>query len=267
MELTIIISYYKAIDNLKIILKALNNQSNNKFEVILSEDDFNQATINFISENKHIYNFRISHLYQKEDNGFRKNKMLNKSILHSQSQKIVFIDGDCIPHKHFAKQYINHLKDGCFFSGRSVLLNSEISKNVLENQSLKQLNLLKLLFSSSKRIKAGIYSPFFSLSAKKRGLVGRNWGASKKDLLEINGFDEDYILAGVGEDSDIEWRLLENGIQMKSIKNKAIIYHLYHIKSYSQQGVRSNFKLMKKKQNKKNIICLNGIKKKKHKKK
>ena len=43
MKITIIISYYKALTNLKLILKALNNQSNNNFEVIISEDDQNEA--------------------------------------------------------------------------------------------------------------------------------------------------------------------------------------------------------------------------------
>ncbi len=264
MEITIIISYYKALDNLRIILKALSNQSNKSFEVILSEDDFNQETIDFISQNKHLFLFNISHLYQQKDNGFRKNSMLNRSVTEAQTEKIVFIDGDCVPHKHFVREYAKNLKLGYFYSGRSVLLDEKISKKLLDNQLLSKLNLLNLFFSDSKHIKAGIYFPFFSLSLKKRGLLGRNWGLCKKDLIDINGFDEDYISAGVGEDTDIEWRLLKNGVKNKAIKNKAIVYHLFHLRSYDTQGVRDNFDLMLKKQQQKNIKCLNGIKKQRH---
>ena len=38
MRLTVIISYYKALDNLRLILKALSQQSCHDFEVIVSED-------------------------------------------------------------------------------------------------------------------------------------------------------------------------------------------------------------------------------------
>ena len=108
MEVTIIISYYKALDNLKLILKSFNNQSNNNFEIILSEDDYNEETISFLSKNKSLYKFSINHIYQKEDIGFRKNMMLNRSIVEAKTELLVFIDGDCIPHKHFVKEYIKN---------------------------------------------------------------------------------------------------------------------------------------------------------------
>ena len=49
-------------------------------------------------------------------------------------------------------------------------------------------------------MKEAIYNPWFPMAYKTRGLSGRNWGIYKKHLLDINGFDEDYINAGVGED-------------------------------------------------------------------
>ena len=52
MKLTIIISYYKNLNNLKLILKALNNQSVNNFEAIISEDDNNDETIDFVKNNQ-----------------------------------------------------------------------------------------------------------------------------------------------------------------------------------------------------------------------
>lgn len=259
MELTVIISYYKAIDNLKIILKALNNQSRKGFEVILSEDDNNVNTLNYLHENRSSFNFPIIHLNQKEDKGFRKNEMLNKSIMKANSERLAFIDGDCVPHKHFVKEYVLNLKEGCFYAGRAVMLSKKASETLLKKESLKGLNVLLLLLSNSDKVKVGIYSPFFSLSIKSRGLVGRNWGVMKKHLVSVNGFDEDYVFAGVGEDVDIEWRLLDSGIKRKSIKNKAIVYHIYHPKGYSEDNVRLNYVLLEKKKQLNNIKCLSGI--------
>jgi cellulose synthase/poly-beta-1,6-N-acetylglucosamine synthase-like glycosyltransferase len=260
MDLTIIIAYYKAIDNLKLILKALNHQSNANFEVILSEDDFNQETISFLSDNKDLYNFPINHLYQQGDIGFRKNMMLNRSILQAKSDTVVFIDGDCIPHKHFVKEYIKNSNYNSILSGRRVMMSKKISSDLLNNSTLQKLNFLSFIFSASKKIKESIYFPYFQLSTKTRGLLGCNWGVKKQHLLDVNGFDEDYIRAGVGEDNDIEWRLEANGLKKKSMKNKAIVYHMYHPKGYSEEGVLKNFKLLETKKEVNHIRCLNGIK-------
>lgn len=261
MELTVIISYYKALKNLKLILAALNVQSNKNFEVIISEDDFNDETIQFVARNSQEYRFPITHLYQKEDNGFRKNEMLNKSILAAKTDRLVFIDGDCIPHKHFVKNYLKHMREGFIFEGRSVMLGEKFSKKLVTSLAIKKLNLGSIIFSDSSKIKEGIYSPAFGLSYKKggRGLLGRNWGICKKHLLAVNGFDMDYVFAGVGEDVDIEWRLKAMGIKTISMKNKAIVYHIYHPKTYSEEKVKSNYDLLHQKQKANHIQCLNGI--------
>ena len=90
--------------------------------------------------------------------------------------------------------------------------------------------------------------------------MARNCGIYKQHLLNINGFDNDYIYAGVGEDCDIEWRLSAIGIKPKSVKNKAIVYHLYHDKTYSELNVAKNVELLKNKQQKNNVKCINGLK-------
>lgn len=259
IELTIIISYYKAIDNLRLILKALNAQSVGGFEVIISEDDNNSSTVKFVADNKDSYCFPIIHLNQETDNGFRKNSMLNKSINTSNSNKLVFIDGDCIPHKHFAREYIRHIDDDHFLIGRSVMLSEKASELLLKDESLDLLNLAKLSSFGSTNLKDGIYFPYFPLIFKLRGIIGRNWGVSKKSLIAINGFDEDYILAGVGEDTDVEWRLKGLGLNGKSIKNKAIVYHIYHPRNYSEADVKKNIRLLEQKQLAGNIRCLNGL--------
>jgi len=259
MKLSIIISYYKALDNLLLILKGLNRQSDMRFEVIISEDDCNQETIEFIDKNRALYNFEIQHVHQAEDLGFRKTMMLNKSIQASRTDFLVFIDGDCIPARHFAKQYIQYAGDNQILWGRRVMLGPKLTSEIIRNNSLRKLNFFSTFFSDSYKTKEAIYSPLRSLSFKNRGLKGCNWGVSKKHLLAVNGFDEDYKQAAVGEDNDIEWRLTAIGLTKVSMKNKAIVYHLYHPRGYSNEVVNDNFRKFQDKQRDGNIRCLNGL--------
>jgi len=263
VKLSVIISYYKALDNLKLILDALNNQSSNNFEVIISEDDNNKETLNFINSNKKLYNFKILHVNQKKDDGFRKTMMLNKSILKSNADTLVFIDGDCIPHKEFVKAYIKESEANVMLKGRRVMLGEKISSKLKKSKSLSLLNTVSIIFSDSKKKKEALYfgSKSLTRSIKNKGLLGCNWGIKKKHLIDLNGFDEDYNRAAVGEDTDIEWRLLRHGIGSKSMKNKAIVYHLFHEKTYSKEGVEKNNILLANKIKANNFICLNGIKK------
>ncbi len=258
VKVSLIIAYYKNTANLNLILEALRYQSNTNFEVIIAEDDNDENSKLFINEKIKTLPYNIIHLNQKEDNGFRKNQMLNRSIAKANNEFIVFIDGDCIPHKHFIKEYIKNAKEGLILFGRRVMLSESISNKLMATVDFKILSLLNLILTKSKHIEEAIYVPF-GFVIKKKALCGCNWGILKKHLIDVNGFDEDYQKAGVGEDVDIEWRLLQNGLRLKSLKYKAIVYHIYHKRSYAEDGVQFNYRLLKDKKDKNNIFCLNGL--------
>ena len=258
MKVSLIISYYKNINSLNLILESLKLQSNMNFEVIIAEDDNEVATMNYVKEKSLTLPYTLIHVCQLEDKGFRKNQMLNEAISVSNGELIVFIDGDCIPHKHFIKEYLNNVSEKKILFGRRVMLSKSISDTLFSTFNFSLLSIINLIKSKSKHIEEALYIPF-GFAIKKKTLCGCNWGILKQHLIDINGFDEDYQRAGVGEDVDIEWRLLQNGITLKSLKFKAIVYHLYHVRTYSEDGVQDNYKMLKEKQEKNNIYCLNGL--------
>jgi len=174
---------------------------------------------------------------------------------------LVFIDGDCIPHRHFIKEYISNSEAGLILWGRRVMLGQRTSLDVLRSHSVQGFKFVSQLLSDSKSLKNGIYSPHVRLSIKHRGIWGCNWGVRKQHLLDVNGYDEDYTTPTVGEDEDIEWRLLDSGLKPKSMKNKAIVYHLDHPRSYSEEGWAVNLEMLRVKQEANHIVCLNGLEK------
>lgn len=256
--ISVIISHYNNVANLALILDALTKQSANGFEVIVSEDGEDAKTKDFLAAQH--YPFSLQHTTQ-DDKGFRKNRILNSSIQAAKGSFLVFIDGDCIPHKHFVKAYQKVQKSNKICYGRRVMLSEKLTAQLREEKQFNGLSLLALFLGGAKAIKEGIYSPFFTLNFKERGLKGCNWGIKKEFLLHINGFDEVYVHATVGEDDDVEWRLKEIGLQKYSMKNKAIVYHLHHKRTYNQEGTRINQKLMQERVESKQFVCKEGIKK------
>lgn len=254
--ISVIISHYNNVANLALLLDALTKQSATGFEVIVSEDGEDAKTKAFLAAQH--YPFFIQHTTQ-EDKGFRKNRILNTSIKAAKGSFLVFIDGDCIPHKHFVRAYQKMQNSNKICYGRRVMLSEKLTAQLREKKQFNGLSLLGLFLGGATALKEGVYSPFLPLNFKERGLKGCNWGIKKELLLQINGFDEVYVFATVGEDDDVEWRLKGIGLQKHSMKNKAIVYHLYHKRTYNQQGTQINQKLMQERIKAKRFICTEGV--------
>jgi cellulose synthase/poly-beta-1,6-N-acetylglucosamine synthase-like glycosyltransferase len=259
MYISLVIGFYKRLDNLNIIFDALKKQSYQNVEVIIAEDDENPDTVEFLKAIRNEVSFPVKHVCHP-DFGFRKNKILNDALKIASGEYVVFIDGDCVPHKQFLYQYAKLFSPATILYGRRVMLSEKHTAYLYKIKKASGLNFLQLFINKSSLIEEGLYLPFDIYTKKKFGrIVGSNWGIDKKTLIEINGFDEDYISAGVGEDVDIEWRLLKKGVKSKSVKFKCIQYHLYHTPNYSSDQIQINYKILDNKKKSGFVECKNGI--------
>jgi cellulose synthase/poly-beta-1,6-N-acetylglucosamine synthase-like glycosyltransferase len=260
--ISVIVAIYKKLDYLDFILQALERQSYKDFELVVAEDDNSTNTISFLDTARKKYFFPIQHVSQ-EDKGFRKNKILNAAVVASKGEFLVFIDGDCIPHRHFLKEYAKMINSNLICYGRRAMLSEKYTKQLLQKGSVRALGFFSAWFAGSKLMKAAIYMPYKKNFHKQhRTIIGCNWGIDKKNLLAINGFDEDYEKASVGEDLDVDWRLKKMGLTSFSIKNKAIVYHLYHDAHYNMDATIFLKSMMEKKVSENIWFCKNGIIKK-----
>jgi glycosyltransferase involved in cell wall biosynthesis len=238
VKASLIISFYNRIDYLNLILAGLERQSFKDFEIIIADDGSSREVIKEIELISEKIPYQIIHVWQ-EDKGFRKNKILNRAIVSSNSDYLIFIDGDCIPHSEFINEHYKSRSEGLCLTGRRVNLSSKIT-NILTPEKVKEgyldKNSLLLffdgLFGKSVDVEKGFYFKnsflrnFFN--KKKRGMLGSNFSIHKKNILEINGFDERYEAPSIGEDTDIQYRLELKGIGIKSLNNIAVQYHLFH---------------------------------------
>lgn len=238
---SVIISVYKDDIALRLILKNLASQTVNNFNVIVSEDGCSHSIKDCIDNFNHS-TLQIKHLSQKDD-GFRKNMALNRAIVSSTTDHLIFIDGDCIPHTGFvsAHQKFNHPGIAC--TGRRLELGKSVSLAIrnaqfpiarLTHPLSYLLHTPALIRDKAKNIESGLYSRILHRFTSNRDirLLGCNFSCNKNDLLAINGFNEDYKAPGIGEDSDIDWRLQRYGVKIANVKFSAIQYHLYHPRMY-----------------------------------
>jgi len=260
LVLSLVISVYKNIEFLDLVLESVCFQSFKNFEVIVAEDCEEQEMQNYIKEKKKNFPFVLKHV-SHEDKGFRKNKILNKAILISESDFLIFIDGDCLLHPKFIENYAKMKNLGDCFMGRRAELNQKITQEIISLHNFNKINTLKILFNIEKfkKFKEVLYIPF--LSRKKHvSILGSNFGIKKDLLIKINGFDEDYVNPCIGEDVDIERRLkLLGNVKFVSMKNKAIQYHLFHKRFEREDIYKINKALFEEKSKNFNYKCIHGI--------
>jgi glycosyltransferase involved in cell wall biosynthesis len=268
IETSVIISFYQRIDYLKLVFAGLEKQTFPSFEVIIADDGSNQTVVKELENIAKISPLKLTHLWQ-EDEGFRKNKALNKSIIAAKSDYIIFIDGDCIPHPEFIKEHFYNRETGICLTGRRVNLSQKFSnqltselieKGFLENVKLNLI--LDGIFGRSFDVEKGFYfnNEFMRkyFNKKKRGLLGCNFSIHKDALIKINGFDERYVAPSIGEDTDLQFRLEQIGTEVKSLNNIAIQYHLYH---ELQKRSQINKELFEQVKNSKQYYTFFGIEK------
>jgi glycosyltransferase involved in cell wall biosynthesis len=259
MRISIVIAVYKNIAALELILKGLSQQSYRNFEVIVAEDDNSQAMREFVADAQQNSGLTIKHVSQP-DSGFRKNRILNRAIVVSEGDYLIFTDGDCIPHRDFVRAYSKAATEDNILFGRRVMLSENLTKKLYSEKDLSLLSLHNLIRFGATGIKYSFNLPVFR-QKRKIGVYGCNWGSFKKNIIKVNGYDEDYVRAGVGEDADIEWRLLALGLQLESIRFSACQYHLHHPLNYSNVDVNIGFEMLKEKKQKNVVACKNGIEK------
>lgn len=259
-SISLIVSTYNKYDYLYVVLKSIEKQTFKNFEVIIAEDCEKEEMKENIKKWHSEFSFQIKHVYQ-EDIGFRKNMILNKAIRNSNGKYILIIDGDCILHHKYLENYMKNFEKGYdIVFGRRCDMSEALSKKVLEKKGNFRITLFDLIFSYSKSWTEAIYFPlFFSIKKRRLRLLGSNMGFSRDIIYKINGFNEDYIGACIGEDTDLEWRFLKVNAKYKASKNEIIQYHIFHERA-DRHNTRNGFEILQKTRENNEWFCKNGLK-------
>ena len=105
MKATVIISIYKNVRALQAVLDSLKRQTEQDFELILSEDGEDKDMAAFV--NGYLFPWQTQHLTQ-EDTGWRKERALNRAVVAAHTDWLIFVDGDCVLHPRFVEMHIKY---------------------------------------------------------------------------------------------------------------------------------------------------------------
>ena len=274
MKTSIIVPTYNRPRALKLCLWSLAKQSLLPSEVLIADDGSTSETKDAVDEMRNALKevFPIKHIWQ-EDIGFRKPRILNETVRQTTGDYLIFIDGDCMGHRHFVRAHVKQSSPLAILGGKRVEIGKELTERLLQKgQVLNSFDVL-LLVDSLKGGSRKVEESFQIRNTLLRKIMHRDlitddgiWGCNfslyKQLFLDINGCDEDFS-DGSLEDNDLGIRVLNQGKQVRSVRGLAIVFHLWHPSSWSFEGdkYKYNLKIIKRRIENKEIICKNGIRK------
>ena len=267
MKISVIVSTYNSEAWLEKVLQGYAKQTYADFEVIVADDGSRPATQALVERYAQDFPVPLRHIWH-EDQGYRRQEILNKAIPIAAHPYILFTDGDCIPRSDFVATHAHYAEPGRFLSGGYCKLGMQLSESISADDigsgrcfELDWLNRQEPM-NLSNRLKLGaspkIGKLLDAITTAKPTFNNCNSSAWKDDLLAINGYDERMKYGG--PDRELGERLENYGVKGKQIRHRAVCVHLDHSRGYkTKESVQANLAIRAKTRGEKLVHTPYGI--------
>ena len=267
MRCSVIIATYNKPHFLELVLSGYAAQTRRDFELIVADDGSGPETARVIDDVAARAGMPIMHV-RHEDRGFRKTEILNRAIVASSGDYLLFTDGDCIPRNDLLDVHHALAERGRYLAGGYLKLPAQVSAAITpEDVSSGRFTDLRWLrrhgWRPGRRALRLVRSPrlaalFDALTPTAAHFHGNNASVWRDDLYAVNGFEGDMGYGGL--DRALGYRLENHGVQGKQIRHRAICMHLHHERPYRDPAmVLKNRALMQELQRSGAFRARNGI--------
>lgn len=242
----VVITTYNAPHWLAHVLTGYECQTFGAFRTIIADDGSTDETRAVIDAYRNRGRLSLDHVWHP-DEGFRKCAILNRAIRSTDCDYLIFTDGDCIPHPDFVGVHAAHAAPGVFLSGGYIKLTMAVSETIHEDDirsgviferawliargQPRSPKLLKLVRSPALKNVLNRVTP---TAATWNGMNSSTW---TKDIVAVNGFNEDMQYGGL--DREFGERLRNYGQRPKQIRYSAVCLHLDHARGYAKPEIRA----------------------------
>lgn len=235
--LSIVVSTYEWPEALDAVLRGFATQSDEAFEVVVADDGSTAATSEVVDRWRGRFRDRLVHARQ-EDDGFRLARVRNLGAEMASGQHLIFVDGDCIPRRHFVRAMRHALVPGWFLAGTRVQLSERLTRVVLsEGVEVERWSLATALVRAP-----GDLGGWRKLTPRDRRRTWRPklpdfWpdgneygfctGVARADFEAVNGVDMRFVGWG-DQDVDLAVRLGRRGLRCGYAGSQSTLLHLWH---------------------------------------
>lgn len=231
---SVILSTYEQPEWLRKALAGWAAQTVRDFEVVIADDGSGEATRRVVDGFRDASGLDVLHVWQ-EDRGFRKCRALNRAILASTGDYLVFSDGDCVPRADFLATHLELARPGRFLSGGALRLPWGLSdaittEDVAAGRATSLAWLVRHGWNPGRRVLRTAPRPIARLmdavTPTRPSWNGGNASTWREHVEAVNGFDE-RIRYGY-EDRTFGARLENLGVRGRQVRHRAVLVHLEH---------------------------------------
>jgi glycosyltransferase involved in cell wall biosynthesis len=225
--LSLVISTYEQPQYLERVLGGVARQASLPEQVLVADDGSGEETRQVLARWVAAKTLRLEHCRQEHE-GFRKARILNAAIARATGEHIVFLDGDTVPHPEFIADHRRLATAGGFVQGHRALVQQRAAAWFGAGDARGQCR--RALWEG--QLKGWQHAfrwprPWVRRRGDLRGVRGCNLGVWRRDLVQVNGYNEAFVGWG-REDSELVARLMNAGVRRLDARGWALCYHLWH---------------------------------------
>ncbi|WP_170165129.1 glycosyltransferase [Inmirania thermothiophila] len=241
-RIEIIVAAYNRPEATRLVLEGYLRQRDRDFSLTLA-DDGSGPEIGRLAREYARRGLALRHVWH-EDRGYRRAEILNRAVLGSEADYLVFTDNDCIPHPDFVADHRALARRGLAVGGRRADLGPALSRRLIE-RGIDGLDapwsmVRHGLTGGVRHWRSGCRVPDWLLPlwrGRQGGLLGANMAVWRADFERVNGFDLDFVGYG-GEEVDLERRLRTAGVGVRVYRGRAVLFHLWHPPRRADEATR-----------------------------
>lgn len=241
---SIILTTYQQPRALELVLWGYSLQTFADFEIVVADDGSGPETGHVIDRLRADTSLDIRRVWH-EDHGFRKTEILNRAIVATTGNYLIFSDGDCIPREDFVAVHVSEARPAAFLSGGYLKLPRGLSER-LTPDDVSSGRVFTPSWLTAGGWRGGHRRLRLTRSVKLGTLLdrvtptratwnGHNASTWKDRVLEVNGFDMDMGYGGL--DRALGERLVNVGVSGRQIRHQAPCLHLWHPRPYRSPEV------------------------------
>lgn len=244
MPVSVLVSTYRRPDDLALVLRGYGVQTDRDFELVVADDGSGEQTRRVIAEAAAESGLDILHVWHA-DRGFRKSEILNRAIVASGGDYLLFTDGDCIPRGDLVATHRALAREGRYIAGGYLKLPPGVSEAVdreaVESGRVTDLAWLRSAGWSPGRRALRLTGSqlagaiFDRLTPTRADFHGNNASVARDALEAVNGFEGEMGYGGL--DKALGYRLENLGVKGLQARHRAVAMHLHHERPYRDPAV------------------------------